>query len=111
MAIVLNNPAATAREAAAIAAAVRQKMMQNKKWTILHIYVFNDRQAGTRFRQFQRPRRGAPLSNDDYQALVDLWASSPVRYEYNRGAEGILLPSRSPSNWWTGRTIYVKVKQ
>lgn len=111
MAIVLTNPEATPRQAAGVAALVRLKMMQNKRWTILHIYVFNDRQAGTRFRQYQRQRRGAPLSADDYQALAELWERSPVRYEYNRGTEGILLPSRSPSNWWTGRTIYVKVKR
>ena len=110
MAIVLADPNATPTQAAAIAAGVRQKMLQNKKWQILFIYVFNDRGAALSFKQLQSTRKGAPLGPNDFRSLSGVWGRAPIRYEYNRGTEGILLPSRSPGNWWTAKTIYTRVR-
>ncbi|HEX8550735.1 MAG TPA: hypothetical protein VF681_04190 [Abditibacteriaceae bacterium] len=109
--ILLTNPNTTSRQAASYAAYARQQMMRNKQWAVLHIYVFTDRESGVAFQQYQARRKSAPLEARDFAALANLWPRVLVRYEYNRGAEGILLPSRSPGNWWTGRTLYTKVKQ
>jgi hypothetical protein len=110
MGVVMTRTGVTPREAAATAVALRQKMMRGKKWLTLHIYVFADRDAAVQFQQFQSRRSGAPLGPGDFSALSTLWPKTIIRYEYNRGAEGFLIPSQSPNSWWTGRTVYSKVK-
>jgi hypothetical protein len=110
MAIVPTNPNLNTREAAQLAVFARQQMMRSKKWQILHIYVFANREAGMVFRRYQTARKGAPLGPDDYQKLADLWPNTLVRYEYNRGSEGILIPSRRPSSWWGNKPVYTKAR-
>jgi hypothetical protein len=108
MGIALTKPNSSPEEAAALAAFARQQMMRNRKWTGLHIYVFADRAAGMEFRRHQSQRKGAPLEVNDMQALASVWPKTLVRYEYNQGQEGYLVPSQNPGGWWAGKTNLTK---
>lgn len=101
MAIVATDPNISAGQAAGLASFIRSQFTQTKRWSILYIYVFRDQQSAKQFANYQIKRRGAPLTNNDYRNLTNLWGSAVACYEYNRGSEKILTPANNPSGWWT----------
>lgn len=111
--IVPSDPNTTTDQAAQMAAGMRQKMMSNnKKWAKLHIYVFKDRQTGNTFRKYQTGRKGAPLDGPDYQNLSgNVWPNTLIRYEYDRGVEGVQIPQQNPTAWWGTKTNFAKVSK
>jgi hypothetical protein len=110
MGIVVNNPNLSVEEAAGIAAGVRKTMTRNKDWAVLQIYVFADQASGDAFRAHQEQRKGAPLGAADMQALQPIWQKTIIRYEYNRGQHGYLIPRGNPSSWWQGKPKYSKAR-
>ena len=102
MAIVPTTPNISTSQAASLASFTRSQFAQTKRWNKLYIYVFRDQQSAKQFADYQRPRRGAPLSNSDYSNLTALWGSALSCYEYDNGSERVYTPSDNPSGWWAG---------
>jgi hypothetical protein len=101
MAIVPTNPNISTGQAASLAAFTRSQFTQMKRWNKLYIYVFRDQQSAKQFANYQRLRRGAPLSDSDYRNLAPLWGSALSCYEYNNGRNLVYTPTDNPSGWWT----------
>lgn len=102
MAIVPTESNISASQAASLASFTRSQFTQMKRWNKLYIYVFRDQQSAKQFANYQRSRRGAPLTGSDYRNLTSLWGSALACYEYNNGSEQIYTPTNNPSGWWTG---------
>jgi hypothetical protein len=100
MAIVPTTPNISTSQAASLAAFTRSQFSQMKRWNKLYIYVFRDQQSAKQFADYQRPRRGAPLSDGDYRNLTTLWNSALSCYVYNNGNDHVYTPSNNPSGWW-----------
>lgn len=100
MAIVPTNPNISTGQAAALASFTRSQFSQMKRWKKLYIYVFQDQKSAQVFANYQRNRRGAALTNNDYRNLTNLWGSVLSVYEYSNGSERIYTPTNNPSNWW-----------
>ena len=101
MAIVPTTPNISTSQAASLASFTRSQFTQSKRWNTLYIYVFRDQQSAKQFADYQRPRRGAPLSNSDYRNLTTLWGSALSCYEYNNGSDHVYTPADNPTGWWT----------
>ena len=104
MAIVPTDRNVSGSQAASYAAYVRRQLGATSRWSTIYIYVFSDETAAKTFGDFMRQRRGAPLSSSDYATLSNLWSSTLARYEYSRGKERVLYPSKNPSGWWYGNS-------
>lgn len=102
MAIVPTESNISASQAASLASFTRSQFTQMKRWNKLYIYVFRDQQSAKQFANYQRSRRGAPLTGSDYRNLTSLWGSALACYEYNNGSEQMFTPTNNPSGWWTG---------
>lgn len=100
MAIVPTNPNISTGQAASLASFTRSQFTQMKRWNKLYIFVFRDQQSAKQFANYQRSRRGAPLTGNDYRNLTSLWGSALSCYEYNNGHERVYTPSHNPSSWW-----------
>ena len=101
MAIVPTTPNISISQAASLAAFTRTQFGQMKRWSRLYIYVFRDQDSAKQFANYQRPRRGAPLTDSDYRNLTSLWGSALSCYEYNNGSDRVYTPTNNPSGWWT----------
>jgi hypothetical protein len=102
MAIVPTDSNISTGQAASLASFTRSQFTQMKRWNKLYIYVFRDQQSAKQFANYQRSRRGAPLTGSDYRNLTSLWGSALACYEYNNGSEQMFTPTNNPSGWWTG---------
>lgn len=101
MAIVPTDPNISTGQAASLAAFTLSQFTQMKRWKKLYIYVFRDQQSANQFANYQRPRRGMPLSGGDYSNLSNLWGSALSCYEYDNGSSHVYTPTNNPSGWWT----------
>ena len=90
-----------------MAAFARRQILNIKHYSDVYIYVINDSQSASAFREYQAKRHQDPLGPQDYQALSNIWSSVPARYYYRPmdGREGIVSPSDNPDgSWWSGRS-------
>lgn len=108
---IVPTTSVNAQQAAALALMARKQLTRGSNYQAIYVYVFRDRNAASKFQTFQRANRGAPLQGDDYTTLSDLWASTLVRYEYNRGNEDVRYPSTNTNSWWSTESHYTKARE
>lgn len=108
MAIVPDNANLGPTQAAALAAfALRQySKSQMQQWKRFYIFVFKDRTTARTFSDYVNSHKGAPLLNNDYEALYSLgvWPNALVRYEYRNQRERVLYPYKNPGSWWLDKS-------
>ena len=106
MAILPNTPNISPAAASEMAKYAQQMFAPGGRWTAMQVVVFNDPDAAKAFQKYQSQRKGAKLTNNEYQELANdgLWNSVPAYYETQGNSAGqSFQPSASPNNWWTGR--------
>ena len=100
MAIVPNQGELKESEAQALAKFADRYQQKAKKFPTVEIFVINNPQQARRFAEYQSSRRGEQMTDRDYQALQDVWGSTPVRYVNKNGKASFSSPQRSPGNFW-----------
>ncbi|PQV64960.1 hypothetical protein B1R32_103230 [Abditibacterium utsteinense] len=75
------------------------------KWTKMQICVFTNKTAADAFASYQKGRRGAPLTNNDFAQLASngVWNGAPAFLESRGKQERIFSPAQSPNAWWQRR--------
>jgi len=100
MGIVPTEQNVSSDRAASLAVQAHQSVVNSKRFKMVQIFVFSDQQAATMFREYQKPRRGAPLELGDYEKLAQLWRRTPAVYEFKGTSERWISPARWPNDWW-----------
>lgn len=105
MGIIPTTPNISSAEAVGLAKYAQRMFAPGGRWTAMQVVVFSNPDSAKTFRKYQASRKGAKLTNNDYQALADqgVWNGVPAYYETQGKAERSYQPSASPNNWWTAR--------
>ncbi|RYG70863.1 hypothetical protein EON80_06590 [bacterium] len=89
-------------QAAGFARYAKDQLMKNGKWRNMQVCVFIDQTTADAFKQYQNPRKGAPLAAADFARLAStgVWNSTPVFFISTGKSEKIYQPNSSPNSWW-----------
>lgn len=95
------QPMSPAR-AAGIAKFARTQLIGVEHWSQVQVYVFQDQQASTEFKDYQTARRNMALQAEDFASpqLTGVWSRTMAVYVFSKGGrETVVRPSGS-DNWY-----------
>jgi hypothetical protein len=103
VAIVPTQNNVSPAEAKALATLAQQRILQKKKFAPVEIFVFNDEKSAQILAGYQRRRRGAPLTAEDYSSpdLAPAWKSVIIRHRNDGKRTAYTFPQIQPNSFWS----------
>lgn len=89
-------------EAKALASVAYTQIMQQKKFSPVEIFVFNDEQSAQLLGGYQSKNRGAPLTTSDYgnPDIASCWKQAVLRQLSDGRKTVYSSPQSNPTNFW-----------